>query len=269
MRPTARWSPAPSAIANVAVPFESQVLRVLVSRGQKVLRGEPLAQVEASPREMLLLAEGRRQARASAQQLAEVQARFNLRLAARHDLLLARQAAALATLRLANLKARGIGGPRIIKSTRTSLVARIPVEPGQIVPAGGPLLQLVSSHDIEVRLGVEPEDTVRLITGHHALLFPVGESRPIGLPGTIRLITHEVDPQTRLVNIFVSPPADSGLLLGQFVRAGIVLTARKGLLVPRSAVLPIGVSEILYTVHHGRRSGIGSPFNCQLITYWK
>ncbi len=241
-----------SAIANVAVPFESQALRVLVSRGQQVLRGEPLVQVEASQREILLLAEARRQARASAQQLAEVLARFNLRLATRHDLLLARQTAALAALRLANLQARGIGGPRIIKSTRGGLVARISVEPGQIVPAGGPLLQLVSSHDIEVRLGVEPEDALRLAAGHHARLFPVGESRPIGPPGIIRLITHEVDPRTRLVNVFVRPPADSDLLLGQFIRAKIVLRVRKGLLVPPSAVLPFGSSEILYTVHNGR-----------------
>ncbi len=241
-----------SAIRNVAVPFESQVLRVLVSRGQKVSRGEALAQIVASPREILQLAEARRQALASEQQLAEVDARIKLRLATRQNLLLAQQAASLAELRLSNLEGRGIGAERIIHSLRVGIVARIPAEPGQIVPAGGPLMQIVSSGDIEVRLGVEPEDAVHLQTGRHVELFPVGESRKIGLRGTIRLITHEVDPVTRLVNVFVSPPPDSGLLLGQFMRAGIVVAARKGLLAPRAAVLPDGNAEILYTVHNGR-----------------
>ncbi len=241
-----------SAIANVAVPFEGQVLRVLVSRGQKVIRGTPLIQIEASPHEMLLLAEARRQFRAAAQQRADVKARFKLRLATRRDMLAADQVVALSTLRLTNLKTRGIGGPRTITSTRLGVVARIPAEPGQIVPAGGPLLQLVSAHDIEIRLGVEPEDAVRLKPGYHLTLFPVGESRRAGLDGTIRLVTQEVNPKTRLVNIYVAPPANSGLLLGQFVRAGIVMASRIGLLVPRSAVLPVGSENILFTVHKGR-----------------
>ncbi len=241
-----------SAIRNVAVPFECQVLRVLVSRGQKVLRGEALVQVVASPREILQLAEAQRQALASSQQLAEVNARIQLRLATRQDLLLAQQAESLADLRLANLEARGIGGKRMIRTGRSGIVAHIPAEPGQIVPAGGPLLQIVSSQDIEVRLGVEPEDVIHLAAGRHVRLFPVGESRKTGLQGTIRLVTREVDPVTRLVNVFVSPPPDSGLLLGQFIRARIVVASRKGLLVPRSSVLPDGNREVLYTVQNGR-----------------
>ena len=41
--------PAPGALQSVSVPFESQVVRIMVSNGQKVNRGNSLLEIKPSP----------------------------------------------------------------------------------------------------------------------------------------------------------------------------------------------------------------------------
>ncbi|MGC8624734.1 MAG: efflux RND transporter periplasmic adaptor subunit [Phycisphaerae bacterium] len=241
-----------SSIRNVSVPFQAQVLRILVAGGQHVQKNEALLQLESTNSELLTLARAKSGEISARQQLAEVQQKFVLHLATRQSLLVAQQAVQLAQLNLANLNALGIGGPRLIKAPSSGVVSKILSGPGQIVSAGGPLLQLVSSRNIEVQLGLEPEDSVRVHRGQTVALTPVGEHVSGSMTGTVSLITRRVNPATRLVDVFVTPQPRSGLLLGQYVEGKVVIATATGLVVPRAAVLPVGNNEALYTVKNGR-----------------
>ncbi|MBI4644977.1 MAG: hypothetical protein HY743_14880 [Deltaproteobacteria bacterium] len=41
--------PAPGALQTVSVPFESQVMQIMVSNGQKVAKGNDLLEIKPSP----------------------------------------------------------------------------------------------------------------------------------------------------------------------------------------------------------------------------
>ncbi len=241
-----------SSIRNVAVPFRAQVLRILVAGGQHVHKNEPLLQLESTNSELLTLAQAKSSTLAAQEQLDEVQQKFALHLATRQSLLTAQQALQLAQLNLSSLKALGIGGPRLIKAPASGVVSKILSGPGQIVLPGGPLLQLVSSRNIEVQLGLEPEDSIKVRRGQTVALMPVGEQTSHGIIGNISLITRRVNPLTRLVDVFVTPQAHSGLLLGQYVEGKFIIAQATALVVPRAAVLPVGSNEELFTVQHGR-----------------
>lgn len=241
-----------SSIRNVAVPFNAQVLRILVAGGQHVRKNEPLLQLESTNSELLLLAQARSSALSAEEQLAEVKQKFALHLATRQSLLAARQARKLAQLNLTNLKTLGIGGPRLIKAPAGGVVSKILSGPGQIVLPGAPLLQLVSSRNIEVQLGLEPEDSIKVRRGQAVALTPVGEPATHQILGRISLITQRVNPLTRLVDVFVTPRIHSGLLLGQYVEGKLIIAKATGLVVPRAAVLPVGNAQELFTVRNGR-----------------
>ncbi|MGC9259205.1 MAG: efflux RND transporter periplasmic adaptor subunit [Phycisphaerae bacterium] len=241
-----------SSIHNVAVPFKAQVLRMLVAGGQHVKKNEPLLQLESTNSELLLLAQAQNAALTAREQLSEEKQKFALHLATRQSLLAAQQAVQLAQLNLSNLKALGIGGPRLIKAPASGVVAKILSGPGQIVLPGGPLLQLVSSRNIEVQLGLEPEDSIKVQRGQVVALMPVGEQKTRAIVGHISLITQRVNPRTRLVDVFVTPETHSGLLLGQYVEGKLIIAHATGLVVPRAAVLPVGNAQELFTVRNGR-----------------
>ncbi len=241
-----------SSIRNVAVPFNAQVLRILVAGGQYVRKNEPLLQLESTNSELLRLAQAQSSALSAEEQLSEVKQKFALHLATRQSLLAARQALKLAQLNLTNLKTLGIGGPRLIKAPARGVVAKILSGPGQIVLPGAPLLQLVSSRNIEVQLGLEPEDSIKVRRGQAVALTPVGEPATRQILGSISLITQRVNPLTRLVDVFVTPRMHSGLLLGQYVEGKLIIAKATGLVVPRAAVLPAGNAQELFTVHNGR-----------------
>ncbi len=241
-----------SSIRNVAVPFNAQVLRILVAGGQHVRKGEPLLQLESTSSELLRLAQAQSSALSAEEQLSEVKQKFALHLATRQSLLAARQALKLAQLNLTNLKTLGIGGPRLIKAPAGGVVSKILSGPGQIVLPGAPLLQLVSSRNIEVQLGLEPEDSIKVRRGQTVTLLPVGEQSTQRIVGKISLITQRVNPLTRLVDVFVTPQMHSGLLLGQYVEGKLIIAKATGLVVPRAAVLPAGNVQELFTVRNGR-----------------
>ncbi|HYZ74919.1 MAG TPA: hypothetical protein VE641_17700, partial [Chthoniobacterales bacterium] len=68
--------------------------------------------------------------------------------------------------------------------------------------------------------------------------------------GQVRLVTHEVDPATGLVEVFVSinPEQHPHLLIGAYVRGEIETRKDEALVVPKSAVLPEGDDFYLFTV---------------------
>ena len=234
-----------------SVLFESVVNHVLVASGESVPEGQLLLDIQPSAGTRLKLAQAKAAVAATDTELKQMEERYNLKFATNQDLAKAQKDAEAARLELQSLESQGIETERQVTSKINGIVGQVAVHDGQIVPAGTPFLELVARDDIEARLGVEPEDALSLSDGEPILLFPVHAAAAKPFEGRIRLITRRVNPDTHLVDVYVSPPAGAELLLDASLRAQIITDSRTGLVVPRAAVLPQGNRDVLFTVQNG------------------
>ena len=126
------------------------------------------------------------------------------------------------------------------------------MQPGAIVAAGMALVETIGQDQITVRIGVEDEDVGHLEQGQAVRILPVNAADGRTIDGRVHLITRQVNPATRLVDVFVSPADGARLLLNEYVEARIAIAAHDALVVPRAAVLPEDGQYVLYTVADGR-----------------
>lgn len=241
----------PGVTHVVSLLFETQISQVLVTPGQSVSMGMPLLVAEPSRNTALQWIDAKNTLAAANDTLKHVRNKFKERLATNAQLLQAQQAQLTAAAKLRSLKQRGVGQSQILKAKVAGVVNQVNVRQGQLVPAGSPLASIVPQHRIEVKLGVEPEDVPYLTIDQPIRLSNVHDENPSWITGHIRLITQQVDLQTRLVNVYVALPSDAHLMLQDFIRARITTASNKGLVVPRKAVLPEQNHYVLFTTHHG------------------
>lgn len=241
----------PGELQSISVEYESRVVRLLIASGQQVEKDQPLIEIEPSPDAKLQLLEAKATREGADQELDQVQQRFALKLAVNQELQTAKRAAQSARTKLQSLESRGLAGRLQLKADLSGVAGKINVQAGQIVAAGSPLLEIVPSKKIEVRLGIKTEDASRLQVGQPVQLSAVHQSNEQNIEGKIRLITRQVNPQTRLIDIFATLPPDSDLLLDSYVRAEIIITAKDALVVPRVAVLPDEGKHALFTIKDG------------------
>ena len=118
-------------------------------------------------------------------------------------------------------------------------------------PAGGPLLETIGEDQIVVRLGVRergrrpPAGRARRCASSRS----TPQARAFG--GQVRWIAREVNPETRLVSVFVAPAAARGCCSTSTSAGGSSIASSTGLVVPRQAVLPEEGTYVLYTVEDG------------------
>jgi membrane fusion protein, multidrug efflux system len=245
--------PAPGALRSVSAPFESQVVKIMVSNGQKVGRGNRLLIIKPSPDTRLQLEQARQDLETARQTLKDVKGRFALKLATNAQILKARLNLRQAQLRVASMKKRGIGSPRLLRAPVSGLIKKVFVQEGAIVGAGRPLAEIVGQDRLEVRLGVEPDDIAKVKDGQPVAVTHVNVPALAPVRGHVRKVSYGVNPNTRLVDVFVTLPSTANFLLDEAVAGKIAVARSQGLIVPRSAVLPAGSGAYsLFTIAHGR-----------------
>ena len=243
----------PGKTHSVGVAFETRVRHILVAPGQFVHENDPLTEIELSPGAQVQFQQAKNAAEAARKELRQTQDRFNLKLATNQDLSAAEKTARDAEAQLTALQRAGAGGDNRIHSDMSGVIAKVDAQDGQIVPAGGPLVEIVAENEIEVKLGVEPEDLSAAQEGAPITIVPLNDPTANNVEGTIRLVTRRIDPTTRLVDVYVSLPAGTKLLLDQYVRGEIQRTEKDALVVPRPAVLPNESREFeVFTVANNR-----------------
>ncbi len=242
----------PGKLQTTSVAYEARVSHVLVAPGQPVEKGDPLLAIAASPSTQLQVNQARSAADLARKELKQTQERFDLKLATNQDLNSAERAATQAALQLASLEREGADTAGLLRAPSEGIVANVAVQDGQLVAGGAALVEIIATDEIEAKIGVEPEDLVAVSVGQSVALLPVNQpaSREIG--GTVRLVTRRINPATRLVDVYVSLPPDSGLMLDGYLRASIARESKDALVVPRSSVLPKDDAWQLFTVRDGR-----------------
>lgn len=241
----------PGKLHVISSPYETQVRHVLVSPGQPVKKDDGLLEVNASTATELLVKQARLGLESANKELQQTKERFDLKLATNQDLNQAQKAAADAELQLNNLNAAGAGTDNVIRATAEGVAATISAQDGQVIPAGTSFMEIVSSDEIEVKFGVESGDAAILQPGDVVTITAVNQPETDPVEGNVRLVTRRINPATRLVDVYVSLPAGSGLLLDAFVRGELKKTVKDALTVPATAVLPDAEESTVFTVKDG------------------
>src|SRR5438309_6672160 len=262
----------PGKTHSVSIAFETRVRHILVAPGQFVQENDPLIEIELSPGAQVQFQQAKNAAEAARKELKQTQERFNLKLATNQELSAAEKTARDAEAQLTALQRAGAGGDKRIRAGQAGVVAKVDVQDGQIVPAGGPLIEIVAENEIEVKLGVEAEDLPALPPGAPISIFPINDPTASQVQGSVRLITRRIDPTTRLVDAYVSLPEGTKFLLDGYVRGEVQHTETNALVVPRSAVLlNESRSYDIFTVandkavKHTAKVGLQNPDEVQII----
>ncbi len=227
----------PSDVRVLSVPFESRISRVRATPGQAVTPDTELLTLSASPDAQVAFQDTKNAFEAATKDLQQTQQRFNERLATNQELSQSQQNLQSAKLKLDSLIERGVGTEQHLKAPSEGVVSKADVQEGQIVPAGGPLVEIAAENRIQVKLGVEAEDAAKLQVGQVVHLHRVEGAGEEEIDGHIRVIGNRVDPTSRLVDVIVALPSDAHLMLESFVVGKMDGTKVKGVVISRQAIL--------------------------------
>ena len=218
---------------------------VLVDEGSYVRQGQPLVQLNTA----LLSAQVRQQQ--AALQTAQANASRDDAALARSQELKERGFLSQASLdtALANQRSSQAGvaqaraslsqsqtqlSQATIRAPVSGLIISRSVTRGQIVAAGTELFRMVRDGRLELDAQV-PETELALIRA--GMAAEITSDQAGTTTGSVRIVTSEVDPETRLGIARIALASGNGLRPGMFARASIDVGAQPGVTVPTSAVL--------------------------------
>jgi membrane fusion protein, multidrug efflux system len=243
--------PWPDKLQTISVPYTSRIEKILVNEGQSFQKGDELLLLRPADDAILQLQQANVELNAAQHEQQLVQERLNLKLATQMELATAKLRTEQAKVMIANLAERGINHNHQLKADHAGIVHLLSVQQNQIVPAGSPILQWVDKNQWVVRVGVEPEDFERLQLGQEVLLKPTNKPSSQPIKGRIATITNQIDPVTRLLNVFVKPESNQTLLINDYIEARIMVSSANTLVAPRQTLLPDGKAYRLFTIEKG------------------
>lgn len=130
-----------------------------------------------------------------------------------------------------------------VQSRRASL--------GEYLSAGTPLLQVVKTDPLRLRLQVPERESARVRAGQEVRLTIDGDTNRYA--GQIARLSPALDEQTRMLLVEADVPAQGSLRPGLFVRAEIVVDPDDpGLSIPSEALLVFAGVEKVVTVESGK-----------------
>ncbi len=240
---------SPGSEQVIPAPYDCLVRDVHVTPGTPVVSGDVLLEISPSPDAQLLL-EGARSAQVVAQKaLSAAQERFELKLATIQELVAAQQAEVDARARYESLQARGLGRDGRIRAQSSGVIARVDATRGSQLLVGAPLVTVATTQGREARLGVESGDRLLLARDQPVTLASTERPEPLSVDSRVRSVGAALDAATGTLEVRVPVPEKAALMLGEHVRALIqVVLHPTAQIVPRSAVLPDGDMQVLYTV---------------------
>jgi membrane fusion protein, multidrug efflux system len=238
-------------VSVLSVPFESRVKKIDVVPGQRLDAGAAVIDLDPSSDSRLELLEAKSAADSAAQDLQQTKTRYASHLATNQDLLQSQQNLQAATLKLQSLQSEGAGSSKQLKSAAGGLVIRVDAQEGQLIPGGAALVEIATPAALQVRLGVEPQDAPVIHPGDQVSLQELRDGSS-ALAGTVHMVSQQVDPDTRMIDVFVTLPSDAALPMGDYLSGELSVAGADTLVVPVSAVLPDDEGYSMFTVEQGK-----------------
>nr|WP_320010027.1 efflux RND transporter periplasmic adaptor subunit [uncultured Desulfobulbus sp.] len=233
--------------AAIAAKVTGIVTKVPVVLGSKVQAGDLLVAISA----------GEITARVSQAQAQLTQARRNLE---RERNLLKKKASTEETVKtmqdqynmaLASYnEAQSMLGYTAITAPFDGVITRKEVTPGDLATPGTPLLRLDNNSQLQVRTAV-PESLVLNIHPGDKLMVRV-EAAQVLTQGRVAEVAPAADPTSRTAPVVIDLDSQPNMRTGQFARVLLPTAGSRGLLIPKSAVVPKGQMDRVFVIEDGR-----------------
>jgi membrane fusion protein (multidrug efflux system) len=245
-------SALPEKLVVLSAQFDGTVEKLDVTLGQRVKKGDAIAEVSPSPETILAVREAGQNAEAADRDLKLVQQRYEMKLATAQELSTAEAALRAANLKKESFAQRHAGERAVLQATSGGVVAKIDLQQGQAAPSGAGIVEILPGGQAVARVGVDAASAALLHAGQKATVVPVAGGKQ-SVEGVIEVLGQRVNPETRLIEVLISLPADSMIPVDAAVRAEIQIGQRQGLLVPRDAALPAEEGKFeLFTAKDGK-----------------
>ncbi|MDB5945308.1 MAG: Cobalt/zinc/cadmium efflux transporter [Ramlibacter sp.] len=241
-------------IDAVSFPRAGQVSRLLVTVGQPVARGTPLATLATDPNVLTAFQQAVNAVSFAQRELGRIQELYDLKLATQSQLDGAHKALQDAESSLATQ--RKLGGAiesGTVWAPFDGIVTAVPVSLGDRIQAGATILQLGHADALRVQLGLEPSEARLVRKGMAATVTALQDQAP-DVAGSVALVKELLDPKTQLSDVIVvlAPGAGRVLVPGSRVRASIATGHQQGWALPRQAVLSDDQGSYVFQVANGR-----------------
>jgi RND family efflux transporter MFP subunit len=239
------------ARAALGLPAEGEDDRVELSNVASIKQAQAVLEEAAKNRERVLNLS--RQGIASASEVDTVEATYRVALA-RHETALEEartRIAALAERRAEYDLARKQLADTAVLAPFEGAVQSRRASLGEYLSAGTPILQVVKTTPLRLRLQVPERESARVRAGQEVRLTIDGDTNRYA--GEIARLSPALDEQTRMLLVEADVPAQGTLRPGLFVRAEIVVNPDDpGLSIPSQALLVFAGVEKVVTVESGK-----------------
>ena len=244
--------PLPGKVNTFNVAYDCMVNRINVTKGQIVNRGDVLLEISPAPDVLLKMKQIQNELTMQEKKEKVLLDRFALKLTTREDILQVQGRIQQLKQNLNNLKTQGISQREKICTHSDGIVWAINSSAGKLFPAGACLIQIADRNQIIVSFGVELEDIRCLKNSQPVELISTSDPENSRTKGRIYIITHQVDPSSRLVTVLAKPDITSALTLNDFIEVRIKVRSNNSFVVPRRALLPDDRRFFLFTVQGNR-----------------
>jgi RND family efflux transporter MFP subunit len=237
----------PMQPVDVASRVTAPIVKVLVSEGDRVRRGQPLIALENNEQSQAIAELAARSANAAiAEQRALALYKRGFLAPAARDLAVSEAR----STRAAELVARARLNQYIIRAGVPGVVLRRDAEPGDMASPTKKLLVIGDPALVRVTATVDERDIPRIIRGQQALMSSDAYRGRV-FRGTVYDITPGGDPDLRAFRVRIRPDEVGKLPIGLTLEVNVVTASRaKALLVPATAVR----DSHIWMVRDGRAS---------------
>jgi membrane fusion protein (multidrug efflux system) len=244
----------PGKVEGISFTHAGQVVRLLVTPGQLVKQGTPLATLASDPNVRMAYDQAVNAVHLAEGEVKRTQELFALQLATQSQVDNTKKALQDAQ---ANLTAqRQLGGndnASTLIAPFDGVVTALSVAQGDRIQPGTPILQLGHTDVLWVQLGIEPSDGRLVKAGMPVTLASVQDEQQT-LQATITQMQGLIDSKTQLLNALVVLTKQSARMLvpGMRVHAIIHAGQHESWALPRQAVLSDDQGDYIFQVINGQ-----------------
>jgi membrane fusion protein, multidrug efflux system len=247
-------TPDAGSTESVGSPRAGRVIRLLVTTGQVVKKGQGLIEFATDPAASQTYLQAESAVEYAKGDLKRTEDMAALKLATQSQLAQAKKALTDAEAELDVQKKIGTGtSVELMASPFAGVVTEVLVGQGDFLQAGATAVRVSLADRMRVQLGIEPEDREKVKKGMTVRLTSVfGGTKPID--AQVDEVQNMIDPQTQLIGVVVKLGGNQceGLALGTRLQGEITVYREDTWAVSRDALLKDDGGTYLFQVSNGK-----------------